>query len=87
MDGDVFRLASQAEGEVGETGGHQSQCSVGAGRGWGVGGRLRVTFHLCFWNDMILGIFSQRFYNVYVCFRNEEEKKNGSRVPGVEILS
>lgn len=37
MDGDVFRLASQAEGEVGETGGYQSQCSVGAGRGWGGG--------------------------------------------------
>lgn len=86
MDGDVFRLASQAEGEVGETGGYQSQCSVGAGRGWGGGERLRVTFHLCFWNDMILGIFSQRF-TMCMFVLGTRRKKNGSRVPGVEILS
>lgn len=75
MDGDVFRLASQAEGEVGETGGYQSQCSVGAGRGWGGGEEATRDLSPLFLERYDPGNFFPAFYNVYVCFRNEEEKK------------
>lgn len=53
MDGEVFRLVSQAEGEVGGDGdSYQSQSGFSGWRG-----RIGVTFQLYFWKDMILGNF------------------------------